>query len=321
MGRSRLAEPRHQQSEPGVDAVVVRDLVKTYGSLRGVDGLSFTVQHGQIFALLGPNGAGKTTTVEILEGYRRADSGEVRVLGFDPVKQGHELKERMGLMLQQTALYQQIKVKEALALFCSYYPHPREPRALADLVGLGDKLSASFEDLSGGQKQRLSLALALAGNPQLVFLDEPTAAMDPQMRLQTWDIITGLRNQGVTLLMTTHYMEEAQRLADRVAIVDHGKLVAFGTPEQLTNASATEIVTFSGPEHLPPDELRRLPGVKRVSENRAGAYTVSTDDALNFVAALAAWRDRTGMQLGGLRVAGATLEDVFLQMTGEEVRD
>jgi ABC-2 type transport system ATP-binding protein len=321
METSRLAESPHQQPEDGVDAVVVRDLVKTYGSLRAVDGLSFTVQRGQIFALLGPNGAGKTTTVEILEGYRRADSGEVRVLGYHPIAQGHQMKEQMGLMLQQTALYQQIRVKEALTLFCSYYPHPREPRALAELVGLGDKLSASFEDLSGGQKQRLSLALALAGNPRLVFLDEPTAAMDPQMRLQTWDIITDLRNQGVTLLMTTHYMEEAQRLADRVAIVDHGKLVALGTPEQLTSVSATEIVTFSGPEGIPPDELRRLPAVKGATENRPGAYTITTDDALNLVAALAAWRDRAQMEISGLRVTGATLEDVFLQMTGDEVRD
>lgn len=314
-------QSRPQPSGNGADAVIVRDLTKTYGQLRAVDELSFSVKHGEIFALLGPNGAGKTTTVEILEGYRRADSGEVQVLGYDPIKQGRELKERMGLMLQQTALYQQIKVMEALTLFCSYYRDARDPKALATLVGLEDHGSASFEDLSGGQKQRLSLALALAGNPELVFLDEPTAAMDPQMRLQTWDIITGLRQQGVSLLMTTHNMEEAQRLADHVGIIDHGKLVAFGTPEQLTSVSATEIISFSGPEHVPLDELRRLPGVKGVSEDRPGVYVISTGNALDLVAALAAWRDRAGVEIRGLRVAGATLEDVFLQMTGEEVRD
>ncbi len=302
------------------EAVVVRDLIKSYGPIRAVDGLTFTVRRGEIFALLGPNGAGKTTTVEILEGYRRADSGEARVLGLDPIAQGRELKERMGLMLQQTALYERIRVREAIELFCSYYRHPRHPDDLTHLVGLQDHRSAWFGELSGGQKQRLSLALALAGSPDIVFLDEPTAAMDPQMRLQTWDIITDLRAAGVTLLLTTHYMEEAQRLADRVAIIDHGKVVAYGTPSELTAVSAHDIVSFQGPKQML-EEVRAMPAVKQASEDRAGMYTVATDDPLTFAAALAAWRDRTGSRIEGIRVSGATLEDVFLQITGEEVRD
>lgn len=308
-----------QQPSTGY-AVVAQDLVKTYGAIRAVDGLSFSVQRGEIFALLGPNGAGKTTTVEILEGYRPADGGEVQVLGLDPIAQGHELKERMGLMLQQTALYEHIEVMEALQLFCSYFRNPRSPADLAAMVGLQHHLAVRFGGLSGGQKQRLSLALALAGNPEIVFLDEPTAAMDPQMRLQTWDIITDLKKQGVTLLLTTHYMEEAQRLADHVAIVDHGKLVAFGTPEELTAVSAREIVSFTAPAGML-SEIGALPEVEAAREDRPGVYSLTTNDALNLVTALAAWRDRTGSVVAGLRVSGATLEDVFLQMTGERVRD
>jgi ABC-2 type transport system ATP-binding protein len=312
--------PETASRAPAEDAVSVRDLVKRYGSTRAVDGLSFSVKRGEIFALLGPNGAGKTTTVEILEGYRRADAGEVRVLGLDPIKQGHELKERMGLMLQQTTLYENIRVMEALELFCSYYRQPRNPDDLAALVGLQDHRSASFHGLSGGQKQRLSLALALAGNPEVVFLDEPTAAMDPQMRLQTWDVITDLRRQGVTMLLTTHYMEEAQRLADHVAIVDHGRLVAFGTPEELTAVSANEVVTFTGPAGMLA-EIRALPGARAAAEDRPGVFIVTTNVPLDLLAALAAWRDRTGATIAGLRVTGASLEDIFLQITGEEVRD
>ncbi len=304
----------------GHETVVVSDLVKQYGSVRAVDGLSFTVRRGEVFALLGPNGAGKTTTVEILEGYRKPDSGTVRVLGYDPIAQGHEMKEHIGLMLQQTSLYQEIRVREVVDLFASYYIHPRDPRQLLELVGLQNHPAAHFDDLSGGQKQRLSLALALAGTPEVVFLDEPTASMDPQMRLQTWELIRGLREEGVTVLLTTHYMEEAQRLADQVVIIDRGRLVAHGAPEELTNVSASEVVTFTGPEHLL-GELQNLPGVSNIREDRPGVYAITTSDALDCVAALAAWRKSNGVEIEGLRVAGATLEDVFLQLTGEEVRD
>jgi ABC-2 type transport system ATP-binding protein len=305
----------------GQSAIKVRELVKTYGSLRAVDGLSFTVARGEIFALLGPNGAGKTTTVEILEGYRTADSGEALILGRDPIKQGHELKQHIGLMLQQSTLYERIKVREAIELFCSYYDNPRDPEALIRLFGLETHKNVYFENLSGGLKQRLSAALAIAGNPKVACLDEPTGAMDPQMRLQTWDIIRDLRQHGVTILLTTHSMDEAQRLADRVAIIDHGRLVRLGTPEELTGVSAAEIVTFHGPEGLSLAQLRALPFMTDVREDRPGAYTLTTSNALDTVAALAAWRDQTRTKVDNLRVSGATLEDVFLRLTGSEVRD
>lgn len=318
-------QQQEKDGERGLDlaageaAIEVQDLVKSYGSLRAVDTLSFCVTRGEIFALLGPNGAGKTTTVEILEGYRTANSGEVRVLGLDPVRQGREMKQHIGLMLQQTALYQKIKVREAAELFCGYYEHPRVPGDLIHLVGLEEQNETYFQDLSGGQKQRLSLALALAGNPELAFLDEPTGSMDPRARLQTWDVITQLKEQGVTVLLTTHYMEEAQRLADRVAIIDHGRLVALGTPQELT-LSGTEVITFVGPEHRHLVDLERLQNVSAAREDRPGAYTLATTDAIESVAALAQWRRETGVEINELRVSGATLEDVFLEVTDEEVR-
>lgn len=302
-------------------AIVAHDIVKSYGALRAVDGLSFAVERGEIFALLGPNGAGKTTTLEILEGYRRPDAGTVRVLGYDPIAQGREMKQHMGLMLQQTALYERIRVREAIDLFGSYYDDPRDPNDLIALVGLENHGSSYFENLSGGQKQRLSLALALAGNPEVAFLDEPTASMDPQARLQTWGIIKALRAGGVTVLLTTHHMEEAQRLADHVAIIDHGTLIAFGTPEELTRSSASEVISFTSQPGLDPARLRELPFVTDVREARPGEFSITTSNALDCAAALAAWRRDAGVTIEHLQVTGATLEEVFLQLTGEGVRD
>jgi ABC-2 type transport system ATP-binding protein len=227
----------------GVEAVVVNGLVKLYGQIAAVDGLSFTVGRGEIFALLGPNGAGKTTTVETLEGYRKPDRGTVRVLGYDPIKQGRRVKQQIGFMPQHTAIYDQIKVCEAVSLFASYYANPRDGAELIERVGLQTHVNAYFSTLSGGQKQRLSLALALVGDPRLVFLDEPSLAMDPQARVQTWDLIRGLREDGITVLLTTHNMEEAERLADRMAIIDRGKLLAVGRPEELIGAPACEVIT------------------------------------------------------------------------------
>lgn len=312
---------RPVQGDGDGPAIVVQNLVITYGSLRAVDDLSFSVQSGEIFALLGPNGAGKTSTVEMLEGYRRPDSGTVRVLDYDPISQGHEMKEQIGLMLQQTALYQKIKVREAIDLFTSYYDHPKPAAELIELAGLQKHRDATFDSLSGGQKQRLSLALAMAGNPRVAFLDEPTASMDPQARLQTWELIQGLRQSGVTVLLTTHYMEEAQHLADHVAIIDHGKLVALGTPEELVGASATETISFTGPEGIALKEFQGLTGVQGAQEVRPGVYNLTTSQPLDCVEALAGWRRGRQVELGALRVSGASLEDVFLQLTGQEVRD
>jgi len=228
-------------------AVEVRDLVKTYGGRAVVDGLSFAVQAGEVFALLGPNGAGKTTTVEILEGYRHADAGYVRVLGLDPGRQGAALKPRIGLMLQQGGLFPQITAREALRLCAAFYREAEDPEALLDQLQLREVGGTRFRQLSGGQKQRLSLGLALIGKPHLVFLDEPTSAMDPQARRSTWNIIRSLRNHGTTVLLTTHFMDEAEQLANRVAIVDHGHLVALDTPAGLRQSVANEVRFVSDP--------------------------------------------------------------------------
>ncbi|HEX8917120.1 MAG TPA: ABC transporter ATP-binding protein, partial [Chloroflexota bacterium] len=198
---------------------------------------------------------------------------------------------------------------------------PRDPRELLDLIGLEERKDARFEDLSGGQKQRLSLGLALAGNPDVAFLDEPTAAMDPQARLQTWEIVQGLRRDGVTVVLTTHNMEEAQRLADHVAIVDHGRLIAFGTPAELTGLEGSEVVTFTAREGLDKETLEGLPGVAQVREPRPGAWSLTTSDAIGMVAALAQVREDRGLVIEHLTITGASLEDVFLQLTGNEVRD
>ncbi len=321
LGETAFSGGEQTVKPPEADtAISISDLVKHYGDIKAVDGLSFSVKTAEIFALLGPNGAGKTTTVEMMEGYRRPDSGQVRVLGLDPIRQGHSMKQRIGLMLQQTTIYSQIKVDEAVAMFASYYKNPRDPAELIDLVGLASHKGSYFSNLSGGQKQRLSLALALVGGPDLVFLDEPTAAMDPQARLQTWDIIRDLKAGGVTVLLTTHYMEEAQRLADRVAIIDHGKLLALGTPESLIGATSGEVITFTGPLGLKKESLETFLGAP-VKEVRPGAYAVNSADPLSAAGRLNEWRQRENVEIADFRVTGATLEDIFLQLTGSKVRD
>jgi ABC-2 type transport system ATP-binding protein len=315
------SQDTRQRSDGAEYAITLRDLRKSYGPLQAVDGLSLAVERGEILALLGPNGAGKTTTVEILEGYRRPDSGEVRVLGQDPLKAGRDLKEQVGIMLQQTSLYEMIRVREALDVFCGYYRNPRAASDLIKLIGLESQAETYFVNLSGGQKQRLSLALAIAGNPRVAFLDEPTASMDPQMRLQTWEIIDDLRAGGVTIVLTTHYMEEAQRLANHVAIIDHGGLIAFGTPEDLMRSAASEVVRFTAPPQLDLTPLRSISGMAQIVEERAGAYVFTTSDALDAVAKLATWARERDVPVKDLRVTGASLEDVFLQLTGTPVRE
>jgi ABC-2 type transport system ATP-binding protein len=224
-------------------------------------------------------------------------------------------------MLQQTSIYQQIKVGEAVRMFASYYRNPRDANTLISLVGLDTHSNSFFSSLSGGQKQRLSLALALVGNPRLVFLDEPTSAMDPQGRIQTWGLIRSLREAGITVLLTTHYMEEAQRLADRVAIIDHGKLVALGTPEELVGASNTDVITFSISGAIDIASLQNAMQPDQVQVERAGVYVVYTSDALEAAGRLNAWRRSFDVAVSDLRVTGASLEDVFLKLTGSEYRD
>jgi ABC-2 type transport system ATP-binding protein len=300
-------------------AIEVAALEKRYGPTPAVDGVTFSIAAGEVFGLLGPNGAGKTTTVEILEGYRRADRGEVRVLGVDPWREGASLRPRIGVMLQEGGLYPGVKPLEALQLFASYYDDPDDPERLLHLVGLDDSRQTLVRRMSGGQQQRLSLALALIGKPSLVFLDEPTAGMDPHARATTWTMIRELRDRGVTVVLTTHGMDEAEHLCDRVGIIDHGRLVACDSPAELTTRAAADETSFSTVTGLPVDELAArlgLPG-GAVRELRPGDYLVETAATPKLVAELTAWLAEQGALVNELRAGRRSLEDVFLRLTGE----
>jgi ABC-2 type transport system ATP-binding protein len=299
--------------------VAVDGLVKAYGSRRAVDGLSFQVARGETFALLGPNGAGKTTTLEILEGYRAPDAGVVRVLGFEPQRQGAALRPRIGVMLQETGLYRSITPREALHLFASYYAAPADPDGLLAMVGLEDAAQTRYRRLSGGERQRLALALALVGRPELLFLDEPSAGMDPQARAGTWDLIRQLKAAGTTVLLTTHYLEEAARLADRVAIIDHGRLIALGTPAELTRGDATQVRLRAVPG-LDVGALAALPSVLDARETQPGVYVLQTQAASDLLVEVMAWLRERDVLLSEVRVGEGSLEDVFLRLTGRELR-
>jgi ABC-2 type transport system ATP-binding protein len=297
-------------------AIEVRDLVKAYNGRAVVDGLTFSVQPGEVFALLGPNGAGKTTTVEILEGYRHADAGAVRVLGLDPYRQGALLKPRIGLMLQQGGLFPQITAREALRLFAAFYADAEDPDALLEQLQLGEVASTRFRQLSGGQKQRLSLGLALVGRPQLVFLDEPTAGMDPQARQATWSIIRTLRDRGVTVLLTTHFMDEAEQLASRVAIVDRGRLVALDSPAAVRRGVAAEIRVAT----QPPVDPRVLAAAldlpeSDVARENDGTLVVRIEPTPARIAQLTAWLATQGALVTELRAGSRSLEQAFLSLT------
>jgi ABC-2 type transport system ATP-binding protein len=296
--------------------VDVRDLVKTYDGRAVVEHLSFSVPPGEVFALLGPNGAGKTTTVEILEGYRKPDSGDVRVLGLDPSRQGSQLKPRIGLMLQQGGLYPQITPREALRLFAAFYPDAEDPDALLDLLKLRDVAQTRFRQLSGGEKQRLGLGLALVGKPRLVFLDEPTAAMDPQARRATWGIIRSLRRRGTTVLLTTHFMEEAEQLANRVAILHQGSLVALDTPAGLRHAVARE-VRFSSRPVIAEDVLAAALDLPRgaVERENDGTVVLHVEPTPKRIAELTAWLATQNALLTELRAGSRSLEQAFLALT------
>ena len=303
------------------EAIVVDNFSKSYGSRRVVDSLQFTVHRGEVFALLGPNGAGKTTTVETLEGYRSPDQGSLRVLGFDPIREGQALKVHIGVMLQQDGLYPGLTAREVLRLFASYYRQPRDVDELLERVGLTAAARTRCRRLSGGQKRRLALALALVGNPTLLFLDEPTAGMDPQARLATWEIIRDVKQQGTTVLLTTHLMDEAERLADRVAIIDHGRLIALDTPAQLTGVHNANIVRFVAPTGLDCTKLAALPSAQKAEEIRPGSYLIETAQVPALLAELTAWLRDNNIILSELRVGHGSLEDLFLRLTGAQVRE
>ena len=290
-----------------------------FGSTVAVDGLSFAVAPGEVFGLLGPNGAGKTTTVETLEGFRRPDAGSVQVLGRDPVAERAALAPDIGVMLQEGGLYPGVRPLEVLRLFAAYYDEPDDPDRLLDLVGLRPAAGTVVRRLSGGQRQRLSLALAVVGRPRVVFLDEPTAGMDPHARLTTWDVVNGLRVRGTTVLLTTHAMDEAERLSDRVAIIDAGRLVALGSPDDLTRGAGGAETRFSTVPDLDCSALAAAAGLApgAVTEERPGRYLVRAPGTPPLIAALTGWLAEHDVALGDLQAGRRTLEEVFLKLTAE----
>jgi ABC-2 type transport system ATP-binding protein len=300
-------------------AVEITGLVKRYGDRTAVAGLDLTIAPGEIFGLLGPNGAGKTTTVEILEGYRDADEGSVRVLGLDPRTDAPALRSRIGVMLQEGGLYPGVRPLELLRLFAAFYEHPDDPERLLGLVGLRDVAGTMVRRLSGGQVQRLSLALALIGTPELVFLDEPTAGMDPRARADTWTLVRELRAHGTTVLLTTHYMDEAEQLCDRVAILDRGVVVATGTPVEVTGTVTDASLRFATAR---PIDAAALALVLARPVDPAGAeYVVGGTPSPELVATLGTWLRDRDVQLTELRTGQASLEEVFLRLTEEPGAD
>ena len=300
---------------------MVTGLVKRYGGAAAVDGLTLAAERAKITSLLGPNGAGKTTTIEICEGYRRPDEGTVRVLGLDPVRDARALRPRVGVMLQSGGLPQAVPAGEYLRVMASFYAHPLDPAALLDRLGLAGSVRVPCRRLSGGQQQRLSLAAALIGRPELVFLDEPTAGLDPQARHATWELIAELRTAGVSVVLTTHFMEEAERLADGVVIVDHGRLVAEGTPAELTGTDGQ--LRFRAEPGLSTDSLlSALPDGTAVKESPAGHYVIEVQGRVDpqLLAAVTGWCADHGVLANDLSVESRTLEDVFLELTGRELR-
>ncbi len=300
-------------------ALEVRNLVKSYGEKPAVDGVSLRLERGRLLALLGPNGAGKTTIIEICEGYRSADAGSVQVLGCAP--DDPAVRPRIGVMLQQgVGGYTGARAVEMVELFASYATNPLAPGELLELVGLSDAARTPVKRLSGGQQQRLSLALALVGRPELVFLDEPTAGMDPQARHATWNIIAELTSAGVAVVLTTHYLEEAERLADEVVLLDGGMVVAAGPPAQLM-ADAGAGLRFTAPAGLDVASMAAdLPPGTSVTETRAGSYAVSGVPEPILIAAVTGWCARAGVLITELSTGSGTLEDLFLDLTGRQVR-
>ncbi len=307
-------------------AVRARGLVKRYGEVVAVAGLDLEVAHGSCLGLLGPNGAGKTTTIEILEGLKRPDEGEVEVLGRRWSGDGRELRQRIGVQLQETQLEEKLQVHETLRLFRSFYRDRRDVDEVLELVGLVEKRSARVAELSGGQKQRLALACALVNRPEILFLDEPTTGLDPQARRRVWQVIEDFRRQGGPVLLTTHHMEEAERLADRLVIVDHGRIIAEGPVEAiLASLGAESIVELrpgedGGLEGLADAALLALPGVRSV-RREPGAVALTVVDTQASVGALLGLLEREGLALQDLRTHRPTLEDVFVSLTGKHLRD
>ncbi|GAA1831256.1 ABC transporter ATP-binding protein [Pseudonocardia ailaonensis] len=302
-------------------AVSVRGLVKRFGGTTAVDGLDLSLERGTVLALLGPNGAGKTTTIEVCTGFQRADAGEVRVLGQDPAGAPDSLRARIGVMPQGGGAYPGVKAREMLELVAACAAQPLDASWLIEVLGLGSCAKTPYKRLSGGQQQRLALACAVIGRPELVFLDEPTAGMDPQARRVVWELVSALRRDGVAVLLTTHLMEEAEALADQVVIVDHGRVVAEGTPAELTSGGDEQELRFRARTGMDVDALAAaLPAGYRAAETVAGRYVVRGRIDPSVLSAITGWCAGQGALADDVQVARRSLEDVFLDLTGRELR-
>ena len=308
-----------KMSEP---AISVQALRKTYGQLEAVRGLDFEIQAGEVFGLLGPNGAGKTTTVEILEGLRPRSAGQVSVLGFDPEKQKQQLKDRIGVCLQATNLPDKIRVREALHVFSSFYSRKVDANGILKRLQLEDKRDAFYSTLSGGQKQRLALALALVNDPALLFLDEPTTGLDPQVRAEIHGLLEQLRDEKRTILLTTHYIEEAERLCDRVAIIDQGRIIAMDTPRKLqqqSRAASTIVVTCD--KVVPAQRPVWAQAIESSVDSSGQTLTVISKRPATTLVDLIKWIEQSGLELVDVHLKNPTLEDVFIELTGKRLRD
>ncbi len=303
-------------------AISVQGLKKSYGDVQAVKGIDFEIQPGEVFGLLGPNGAGKTTTVEILEGLRPRTAGEVTVLGFDPDRQRQQLKDRIGVCLQATNLPEKIRVREAMQVFASFYTKHVDPNKLLQRLQLEEKQDAFYSTLSGGQKQRLALALALLNDPQLVFLDEPTTGLDPQVRVEIHNLLEELKREHRTILMTTHYIEEAERLCDRVAIVDEGRIIALDTPSRLQQQSknASSIVVTCATA-LPQSRPNWAEATQSALDATGRTLTVHSRRPAATLVDLVKWIDQQGLELTDVSLKQPSLEDVFIELTGKKLRE
>jgi len=301
-------------------ALAIENLRKVYGATVAVNGVTFEVSRGEIFGMVGPNGAGKTTTIECLEGLRRPDGGRISVLGLDPQRQGYELRERIGVQLQESSLPDRLRVREVMDLFSAFYLRPADWKPLLDQLGLTEKSNAPFAKLSGGQKQRLFIALALVNDPEIVFLDELTTGLDPQARRAMWEMVKNVRERGKTVFLTTHYMEEAEQLCDRVAIIDHGKIVALDTPQNLiASLDAETRVVFRLDGRIEEAVFRSIPGVTRVELSGGNVIIYGRGEGLVVRVVMAL--DSAKIRFRDLRTEQPSLEDVFLTLTGKEMRD
>ena len=302
--------------------VKVENLTKKYGDLIAVNDISFSIDKGEIFGLLGPNGAGKTTTVEMMEGLRKPDDGSIEICGIDALKKPGNIKELIGAQLQSTTIYDQIRVKEVIDLFGNYYKKSIPSSKLLEEVSLTDKKNAFYRTLSGGQKQRVAMALAIVNDPEVLFLDEPTTGLDPQARRNVWSIITNLRKRGKTIILTTHYMEEAEQLCQRVGIIDKGEIIALDTPSNLiANTGLKSSIEFSVSQEDSEKILQGLKGIGKITQQSDNKFILNTKESSKALKELTRFSDKNNINMDNISVRKATLEDVFLSLTGRGLRE